>query len=90
MQHWMFNCRDISQKVSESMDRSLPLHHRMLITVHLLMCQYCNRFKQQMMSLRNAVRLNDLPQDETDPTISLSKETRNRIKQSLKSRLSQD
>jgi hypothetical protein len=41
MNHWMFRCKDVSQKVSLSMDMSLPLHHRLAIRVHLVMCRYC-------------------------------------------------
>jgi len=75
MIHWMFNCKEAAEKVSRSMDAAPPIHHRMMITIHLLMCKYCNRFRKQPMILRNAVRLEKLPEDHPSPPGSLSKAT---------------
>ena len=55
MSHWMFNCKDVSQRVSESMDRSLPLHHRMMIKIHLMMCSLCSRYENQLELMRKAL-----------------------------------
>ena len=84
MSHWMFNCQEVSKKVSESMDRTLPLHERMMITIHLWMCKYCNRFKNQLLVLRKAVRQVELPEMDSDLTLSLPQETSVQIKQALK------
>ena len=84
MSHWMFNCKKISEMVSESMDRKFPLHRRIMITVHLLMCRYCNRFKKQLVLLRIAVGLEETPEVDLDPPPSLSNETRERIKQAMR------
>ncbi len=89
MSHWMFNCKDVSMMVSESMDRKLPLHRRLLITAHLLMCKYCNRFKKQLLILRSATGLNDFDEEDLGRPHSLSKDTRDRIKQAMRD-LSQD
>ena len=70
--------------VSESMDRKFPLHRRILIATHLLMCKYCNRFKKQLLILRHAVGLEDIPEEVLDGSLSLSKETRERIKQAMR------
>ena len=66
------------------MDASLPVHHRMMITMHLLMCKYCNRFRKQLMILRNAIRLEKLPEDDPAQPVSLSIATRERIKKALR------
>lgn len=65
-------------------DAALPIHHRMMITIHLLMCKYCNRFRKQLMILRNAVRLEKLSEDHPSPPDSLSKATRARIKKAVR------
>jgi hypothetical protein len=80
----MFNCKEVSEKVSLSMDASLPVHHRLMITMHLLMCKYCNRFRQQLMILRNAIRLEKLPEDDPARPVSLSNATRERIKKAIR------
>ena len=84
MSHWMFNCKDVSMMVSESMDHKLPLHRRLLMTAHLFMCKYCNRFKKQLLILRNAVGCEDIHEEDLGRSPSLSKETRDRIKQAVR------
>ena len=84
MSHWMFNCNKVSMMVSESMDRKFPIHRRILITVHLFMCRYCYRFKKQLQILRNAAGLEDIHEDDLGRSPSLSKETRERIKQAMR------
>jgi len=84
MDHWMFHCKDVSRKVSEGMDRKLPLHDRMFIRVHLMMCKYCARFQQQLLLLRKASRIDELTGDALDPGLSLSMEARVRMKEALK------
>jgi hypothetical protein len=84
MKHWMFCCKDVSKKISESMDRNLPFHHRMFIRIHLMMCKYCARFKQQLLMLRKLSRLETTSDEDKTPPIVLSMEARKRIKKSLK------
>ena len=84
MSHWMFNCKEVSMMVSESMDRKLPIHHRLLIAVHLLMCKYCNRFKKQLQILRHAIGLEDIHEEVLDRFPSLSKETREQLKKAMR------
>jgi len=52
--------------------------------MHLLMCKYCNRFRKQLMILRNAIRLEKLPEDDPAQPGSLSNATRERIKKALR------
>jgi hypothetical protein len=83
MSHWMFRCNDVSQKVSQSIDMTLPLHQRAAIKFHLMMCRYCARFSRQLKMLRRLSRHpdSDLPPDE--PPESLSHEAKQRIKDAL-------
>ncbi len=66
------------------MDRTLPLHERMMITTHLWICKYCNRFQNQLQVLRNAVRQEELPEEDADRASSLPPEASVRIKQAIK------
>ena len=87
MNHWMFRCKDVSQKVSLSMDTSLPLGHRLAVRVHLMMCRYCARFRHQMLKLRTLSREIDTEEhaSDDDPTVKLSEDARTRIKNALHS-----
>lgn len=53
----MFNCREISKLVSESMDRELYWWQKTGIHFHLLMCKYCASFSKQLHELQNFVKL---------------------------------
>ncbi len=83
MPHWMLNCKDVSQRVSESMDRSLPFHQRVMIKMHLMLCRYCARFSRQLQTLRDACRLEDLHGEDCDHTQALPQAARDRLEQSL-------
>jgi hypothetical protein len=85
MSHWMFNCKEVSRRVSESMDHNLPLYQRMPIWMHLLMCKYCKRFRRQIVMLRELCRSHRLDENFLDLAVNLSPDARERIRQALKS-----
>lgn len=81
MKHWMFRCEEVSRKVSQSMDAALPLHQRIAVGIHLMMCRYCARFRRQLAFLRQLSRMvASRPSGE-----ELSSEAQARIKASLRS-----
>ena len=85
MDHWMFNCKEVSQKVSESFDRKLPLVQRMLIRAHFLMCRDCARFLQQLLLIRKMARYAPPVDNPFDNAVTLSPDARKRLNQTLKS-----
>jgi hypothetical protein len=84
MIHWMFSCKDVSQKVSVAMDAPLPVRHRLAIRMHLLMCRHCSRFRRQLMMLRHLSRYAVSDPSAADPPATLSSEARERIKKALR------
>ena len=77
----MLSCKDVCYIVSESLDEKLPLHKRLSVSFHLLMCKACQRMVRQMELLRAASHRYEsgkdkesLPEQET-----LSKEASARI-----------
>ncbi len=83
MKHWMFNCKEVSRKVSESMDQSIPLSQRLMIQFHFMMCKYCARMQKQLMTIRHALRAEETPTTAEEATQSLSQDARERLKQLL-------
>jgi hypothetical protein len=84
----MLSCKEVSHLVSESLDRKLPLWQRVQVRLHLFMCRFCSRFRQQVLFLREAARNYLLAVEETEPTAAattLSPEARERMKRSLRS-----
>jgi len=84
----MLSCKDVTQLISESMDRSLPLRKRIGVQVHLLICKFCARYERQLLQIREMVR--QLVATEERPGApygeALSKKTRERIEKSLQQR----
>jgi len=52
----MLTCEEVSQSLSADALRTVSLARRLQIRAHLLMCDQCRRFAQQMTALGDAVR----------------------------------
>ena len=52
----MLSCKDVTQLLSEAMDRSLPLGKRIGVRLHLLICKFCVRYERQLLQIRETVR----------------------------------
>lgn len=85
MAHWMLNCKEVSLKVSESLDQNLPLFQRLMIRMHLMMCRYCARFQRQLLLVREMARYTPPMEDISGSSATLSTDARARLKQTLKS-----
>ncbi|MGQ0811107.1 MAG: hypothetical protein ACT4OO_07765 [Nitrospiraceae bacterium] len=82
------SCKEMTRLLSEQMDRPLPFRTRLTMRVHFLICKWCERYRNQLLFIRQAVRrhpekLED--QDLSDPS-TLSPEARERLKQSFRDR----
>ena len=76
----MLTCKEVSELVSESLERELPLRRRMAVQLHLMMCSMCRTYQKQTLQLRDAMRT----YAHREPTEHLSKDARQRIKNALK------
>ncbi len=63
------------------MDRKLPLHRRMGINIHLMMCYLCRRYKKQLLFLRSILQAEE--QNEEINGASLSPEAKEKIRKKL-------
>ena len=50
------SCKDASRLISQLQDGNIPLAERLRIRLHLLLCDACARFEQQVRFLRAALR----------------------------------
>lgn len=82
--HWMFNCRQVAQKLSLAMDESLPWYERLMIWMHLRMCFYCARFARQIRLLRNFCEHFASEEHPTETSPCLPGEARERMIENLK------
>jgi hypothetical protein len=81
----MYSCKQVSQIVSESLDRKLPVWTWLQLRMHLAMCGICSRFRKNMIRIDHEVKRH-AREDETDidqDSTRLSEATRNRIQRQL-------
>ncbi|MBL0714398.1 MAG: zf-HC2 domain-containing protein [Desulfosarcina sp.] len=83
---FMPNCRQVSQLVSESMDRPLPFFKNLMVRIHLRMCKYCRRFEQQLLKMREISRNINHHIETLESPLSLPDEARERIRRRLRAR----
>lgn len=48
----MMSCKQVTQLISEGLDRELSRRERMAMKFHLMMCTGCNNFRNNMHFLR--------------------------------------
>lgn len=82
----MLRCREVSQLVSESMERKLPFRQRMQVWMHLAMCRLCAGFARQIRLLRSMARqhADQVPGRTSEHEIVLSPKARERIRAALR------
>ncbi len=79
---WIFNCKEVSRLVSDSMDRELGLGQRIGIRFHLMMCKYCSRFAGQLKQMRDVLKKEI---DQVKPC-QMDEQVKKQIKSILRSR----
>ena len=82
----MLPCKDATQLISLSMDRSLPIVTRIRLRLHLRICKWCARYERQLLLIRKSLRRVDAldvrPEGPAGET--LPEDARERIKESLR------
>ena len=80
------SCREMTRLLSEGMDRPLPLGIRIKMRLHFLICKWCERYKNQLVFLRQALRRDpDRFEGEVAASSkSLSQEAKDRLKQVIR------
>ncbi|MBD0316381.1 MAG: zf-HC2 domain-containing protein [Nitrospiraceae bacterium] len=80
-------CQEMTRLLSDEMDRPLPWKTRAKMRLHFLICKWCERYKNQLRFLRQAVRRHPEQISSDDPaTPSLSSEAKDRLKRTLRER----
>ena len=78
------NCKQASQVISQSLDRKLSLRERFALKFHLLICNACKHFNQQLLAMRTSFKkLN--ASIENDTNIQMPSETKQRLLKSIES-----
>jgi len=78
------DCKQASQLISQSLDRSLSLRERIALRFHTYICEACRRFGQHLNTLRVALKRMSA-NVENDTNITMPSETKTRIAKSIES-----
>jgi predicted anti-sigma-YlaC factor YlaD len=81
MNNWMMKCEELSRLVSQALDRTLPLHQRLGIRMHLMMCSLCTQNFRQLLALRQTMKLFMKKSDRLEPAATLSPDKKEEIKE---------
>ncbi|MEW6542243.1 MAG: zf-HC2 domain-containing protein [Nitrospirota bacterium] len=79
------NCAEATRLLSDSLDRPLTIGQRVALRIHLLICQWCDRYGRQLRFIREAFRGRPDRLVEPDETASeaLSAEAKARLKRAV-------
>ena len=80
----MLDCKQTSQLISQSLDRSLTLRERFALRLHLLICKYCKQFSQHIQTIRVALK-QMTSSIESNDGITMPSAAKSRILQSIES-----
>ena len=80
----MLDCKQASQLISQSLDRSLTLRERLALKLHLFICAFCKRFSQQVRVIRVALKSMRLIV-ENDESIQLPAKVKSHIANTIES-----
>jgi hypothetical protein len=83
----MMSCKEATQLISRSLDTNLPGWKRFGLKIHLLMCRFCSRFENQLSFIGDTIKFYRKNIEIMDDTsVTMSQETRERLKNALRER----
>lgn len=88
--HRLPDCKTITPKLGESLDRKLPLKTRITLKLHMLTCGPCARYLKQIKYLKDAMQAHDERLGTEDPSQKLRDETKASIKERLRLQMAVD
>lgn len=79
-------CCEIAHQISDSQQKSPSLRERIIIRLHLMVCDWCTSYSKQIVLMRDAAR-QELRSVESSPSpeFRLSETARDRLRNSLNS-----
>ena len=77
-------CSQVVRLVSEDMDRPLPLFTKAKVHLHFLICKWCERYRQQLIFIRSAMRQQPDKLMDQESSAGLSPEARERFKRAIR------
>jgi hypothetical protein len=80
---WFLNCKDFTEKVSQTMDERIPLGHRIMIRIRRWICPDSDAYYRQVHLMQKAAKDYDRYCSHEDSGAGLSEDACRRIKEML-------
>ncbi|HHM23434.1 MAG TPA: zf-HC2 domain-containing protein [Bacteroidetes bacterium] len=77
------SCDIVTRKVSESLDRKLNLWEKIQVSLHLMVCEFCNRYRDQLLAIHQTLERHSHAGEPPPELGSLSEEAKAKMKQAL-------
>jgi len=85
------DCKTITPKLGESLDRKLPLKTKITLKLHMLTCRPCARYFEQVKYLSEAMHAQeDRLVNDDNPAFKLSIDIKEALKERLRAELAAD
>ena len=82
------DCKRITRTLGESLDRRTTLREKLVMKLHLITCDACERYLQQVEFLKNAVHAHGERTPETSEfSAAMSRQSKDRMKHLLGSNI---
>jgi hypothetical protein len=82
----MLSCKQVSELVSQSLDRPLTRRQRIAVRLHLLVCIACARFKRQIVLIQAMID-QFVSETEQNEALTLSLSAKERMTSVIKSKV---
>lgn len=80
----MPTCKEVSERVSRSLDEKLTLRERIGVWMHLSMCGLCSMYNKQLDLMNRMFKSMPAQDSKEQPFFSLSEEARENMKKAVK------
>ncbi|MBX7142917.1 MAG: zf-HC2 domain-containing protein [Oligoflexia bacterium] len=80
----MISCQRATELISKRMEEPLSLKEELSLKLHLFICEFCEKFAQQVHLVRSAIKNGSTEPDDSDTHASA--EAKERLKDKLKLR----
>lgn len=78
------DCKTVTPKLGESLDRKLPLKTRLVLKLHMFTCGPCARYLKQIKYLKDAMHVHDERLRNEDSSQKLRDEAKASMKEKLR------
>lgn len=79
----MISCKHATELISKQMEERLSLREEVSLKIHLFVCEFCEKFRQQSEFIRKALSFKRKESEEEVSSISIPAKAKERLRERL-------